>query len=133
MSRILLLLLAVLVALPAASCARGGPQGPPPDVTLNLAVTPDPPSVGPATLTLTLKDKTGATIDGAIVSIKGDMTHPGMTPVLAAIRQSSGGVYNTLFEWTRWVPSISSPPPSRPCKSRRETSTCAGRVWERSV
>ena len=109
MRKILLLLLAVLAAVGAASCTRVEPQSSPPDVMLNLAVTPDPPSVGLSTLTLTLKDKTGAAIDGATVSIKGDMTHPGMTPVLATIRQSSGGVYSTPFEWTMggdWVVSV---------------------------
>ena len=83
-NRIMLLLLAVLVAVCVTSCARREPQGLPPDVTLNLAVTPDPPSVGPSTLTLTIT-------------------------WTATISKSTAGVYSTPFAWTMggdWVVSV---------------------------
>ncbi len=100
MRRGALFVLALLVALAAAGCSRSQTQGPPAGVTLALATTPDPPKVGPSTLTLTLKDKTGTGIEGATIAIKGDMTHPGMAPVLATIQQQGGGVYRAPFEWT---------------------------------
>jgi hypothetical protein len=48
---------------------------------VDLAISPTPPAVGPARLILTLRDSAGAPLNGARVSVEGNMSHAGMVPV----------------------------------------------------
>lgn len=93
-----LLLLTLLI--PLAACARQSQQPAAGDVGMTLAVRPDPPTVGDASLEITLTDGEGNPIDDARLNVKGDMSHAGMEPVLAEVEGGAGGVYQVPFRWT---------------------------------
>jgi hypothetical protein len=62
---------------------------------------PDSLSVGIITFDLALWDADGQPIDGANpVTLRGDMSHAGMRPVLANATGTGQGQYTTDFEWT---------------------------------
>ena len=66
-------------------------------------------AVSTTTLTVTMHDADGNPINDAYLIIKGDMTHAGMTPIIAAADGGTDGVYTTPFEWTMggdWVITI---------------------------
>ncbi len=100
---ILSVVLAVAVMIAAAGCQRISQQAPAdqaPDIAAVLVVNPDPALVGPATVTVRLSDASGAPVEGATVSLKGDMSHAGMTPTLADAAETAGGVYEAQWLWT---------------------------------
>ena len=83
------------------SCRRSAQQNEKaPDVNMALTVQPQAPSVGPATLVITLATTGGDPINGALLEIRGDMSHAGMEPVIANSTSSQAGVYEAPFEWT---------------------------------
>ena len=113
--RILALSISLFVLLLGlASCQRASRQSEAdqaPDVRVTLAVEPDPPAVGKARITITLTDAAGQPIEGATVKLRGDMTHAGMQPVLAAAGSGAEGVYPADFEWTMsgdWVVTVTA-------------------------
>jgi hypothetical protein len=70
------------------------------DIDLTWTLSPDAPAVGPATLTVTLRRRSGEPIAGATVQLEGHMTHPGMAPVLAEGSERAPGVYDLPFTFT---------------------------------
>ncbi len=93
------LLLLVLLVLPACRQAPAVDQAS--DVQVLLTPGPDSLFVGPITFSLTLWDADGQPIDGATpVSLRGDMSHAGMEPVLADATGAGDGLYTADFEWT---------------------------------
>ena len=78
-----------------------------PEIELDWSVKPDPPRVGPATVSLALTDaKTGQPVRGAEVRLEGNMSHPGMKPVFGAARETGPGRYEAPIEFTMggdWV------------------------------
>ncbi len=89
---------ALLMVLLVAGCAgRGGGTS---DVSVGLAVEPDPPQVGPATVRVTLRNSAGAPIGGATVELEGTMTHAGMVPVFADAAEVAPGEYEAHLEFT---------------------------------
>lgn len=100
---ILFWLLAATVLLTATGCQRASRTASvdqAPDIAAALAFDPDPATVGPASLTLTLQDVNGAPVAGATVSLKGDMSHAGMQPMLADAAETAAGVYKAAWVWT---------------------------------
>ena len=95
-----LALLLLILLIPLAACARQSQQPAAGDVEMTLAVRPDPPAVGDATLEITLTDGEGNPIEDARLNVKGDMSHAGMEPVLAEVEGGAGGVYQVPFRWT---------------------------------
>jgi len=51
--------------------------------------------VGPATIEVALRSAQGSPVDGARVSVRGDMNHAGMKPVISEARDLGGGLYRT--------------------------------------
>lgn len=97
----------VLVALMAAAtltgCSRASRQATAdqaPDVALVINLQPNPPTVGWGQVTVEVADATGKAMEGAIVDLRGDMSHAGMRPVLAKATGQPGGRYVAPFEWT---------------------------------
>jgi hypothetical protein len=86
----------LLVAL--ASCSRGGRDLE--DIKMDLDIQPQPPQLGPATMTLTLDDAQGQPISGAAVELEGNMSHAGMVPVLAQAAEVAPGLYRAELEFT---------------------------------
>jgi hypothetical protein len=101
-------LLLLLLLLPA--CRRQPAADEAADVQVVLTPGPDSLAVGPITFDLTLWDANGRPIDGAApVTLRGDMNHAGMKPVLAEATGSGDGLYTADFEWTMagdWTVSI---------------------------
>jgi hypothetical protein len=90
--------LGLLPALVLAGCGRGGKDLP--DVGVDLAIEPEPPQLGPATLTVTLTDADGQPIAGAAVELEGNMNHAGMVPVFATATEVATGQYQADLEFT---------------------------------
>jgi hypothetical protein len=79
------------------------------DVRLAFAIEPDPPTVGAATLYFTVLEADSTPIDGATVTIIGNMEHEGMMPVNGATSESNNGVYAIPFDWTMgggWILNV---------------------------
>ena len=65
--------------------------------------------VGESTLMITLTSAGGEQINDASLSVRGDMTHAGMTPVVREIDGGENGVYIVPFEWTMagdWIITV---------------------------
>ena len=67
---------------------------------VSLAVTPDPPRIGPATVVVILSDAEGQPISGAEMSLEANMNHPGMAPALATAVEVAPGRYQATLELT---------------------------------
>ena len=78
-------------------------------INIDLRTEPDPPMMGEATLYVTLEDAGGEPIHDASVSIRGDMDHAGMVPVIRDVEGGEAGVYTVPFEWTMggdWIVTV---------------------------
>jgi hypothetical protein len=104
--------LIVISATLIPGCSRQSQSAPPQTGhTIELLVEPNPVSVGPSHLWITLLSPDGEPIDGARVSARGDMTHAGMAPVFGEAVESESGRYRIPFEWTMggdWILLITS-------------------------
>lgn len=88
----------LLLLLMLLGCARGMQDLP--DVGVDLSVEPDPPQMGPATVTVILTGADGQPLQGVQMEIEGNMSHAGMVPVLAVAREVSPGRYQAELEFT---------------------------------
>jgi hypothetical protein len=77
-------------ALLTCGCSR---TAPPLSVSvIAREIAPQPPQVGPITVTFRLADATKP-VSGARVALEGDMTHAGMAPVFGDAREIALGQY----------------------------------------
>jgi hypothetical protein len=90
--------LGLLVILFLGGCGRGNTDLP--DVVVELAVSPEPPQIGPAVVTAVLRDADGQPISGARVELEGNMSHAGMVPVIAQALEVAPGEYQGDLEFT---------------------------------
>jgi hypothetical protein len=98
-SRGLLILGVMIFAGPlVAGCQKAGEQHP--DLIVEHEITPQPPRVGQATITLRLSDAGGVPRNGAQVSLEGNMSHAGMRPVFGEAREIEPGRYQAPIEFT---------------------------------
>jgi hypothetical protein len=88
----------LLLLLSLVSCGRGAKDLP--EVAVDLVVSPEPPQLGPAAITVTLQDAEGEPIGGARVELEGNMNHAGMVPVLADAVEVSPGRYQASLDFT---------------------------------
>jgi hypothetical protein len=99
--------LAVALAIAAAlttNCGRRAASGA--AAAVDITWTLSSRTVGPATLTLTLRDAAGAGVPGATVRVEGHMTHPGMMPIVTTAAERASGVYQADVTFTMagdWV------------------------------
>ena len=76
------------------------------DVAFACDSDPKPARVGHNTFTVTLTSRNGEQIGGARISLEGDMSHPGMSPVFGEAKEIAAGRYqgtldlNMLGDWT---------------------------------
>ena len=89
----------IILMIMVAGCQRGQDTDLP-EITINLAVTPDPPEVGQSTVILTVSDAEGQPISGATLELEGNMNHAGMTPVFGTASEISPGRYEAPFQFT---------------------------------
>ena len=89
--------LVLLLAGLACACRQQTIQSS--DVQLDLVFSHT--RVGAATARLTVRDKTGKSIENpGSIRLRGDMTHAGMQPVIVEAESSQDGMYELPFEWT---------------------------------
>lgn len=101
-----LIIFVLLIALTACN-GRNSQQTDTADIRIIAAVAST--QVGQTELIITVTDNAGNPINDASVSVKGDMSHAGMTPVLAEVSSGSDGVYTMPFEWTMggdWIVTV---------------------------
>jgi hypothetical protein len=91
---------ALLVLL--AGCGRVQQANPatPDSYAVTLAAEPAPPVVGDGALSVTLRDAAGRPVDNAQLAIEANMSHAGMTPVMADGAAGKDGVYRASLTWT---------------------------------
>ncbi len=69
-------------------------------------IEPEPPVVGPATVTVSLADAEGHPITRAKLTVEGDMSHAGMSPVFVESQEVTGGRYQAHIDFAMagdWV------------------------------
>ncbi len=98
------------VLLTGACTRRSAVTDQAPEIQVDIVdLRPDPPTLGEADLVIRLSDADGSPLSGASVSLKGDMTHAGMTPVFSDAVDEGDGRYRTTFEWTMagdWILTV---------------------------
>jgi hypothetical protein len=123
-SRITKLCLLILISAAMLSgCRRGSTLDAAPGYEVELIARPSPAAVGEAQLELELTDPDGQAVEGAQLSVRGDMTHAGMTPVLAEATELGDGRYQADWEWTMagdWVVTV-------------EVELLDGTIFERTI
>ena len=94
----------------ACGCARASQQADSVGVQITMTAIPFPPHIGDSRLVIQVIDKMGSPINDAHLTVKGDMTHAGMVPLLAEIDGGGeNGVYTIPFNWTMagdWVVTV---------------------------
>ena len=102
--RAIRLSLAVLAGGFASAC--GQPEAGS-DVTINWTIEPAPPAVSaPGVVRVTLRDARQQPVRGARLQLEGQMSHPGLAPVLATLVEQPDGSYQAPFQFTMagdWV------------------------------
>lgn len=81
----------LVVAGVATACQPSAPAEA--DIHMALSVSPDPPTLAPADVTVQLTDAQGQPLDGADVHLEGDMDMGGMQPVLSETEATGRGQY----------------------------------------
>lgn len=102
--RLSLLLFPCVAAIFGNGCSR--PIDSSPAVTVEHAISPEPPQVGPATVLLKLADQAARPISGAHITLEADMSHAGMAPVFAETRETGPGQYQAQVKFAMagdWV------------------------------
>jgi hypothetical protein len=93
------LVLAGTLLLAASAACRREPAGPATAaVVVSAQLLPAQPTVGPATLAVTLSGATPDTLQTAAVDVLGHMTHPGMTPVVATITRRGPDIFDAALD-----------------------------------
>lgn len=100
--------LAVLLvfALTLAGCRQSAQTS---TADISIALRAESLAVGETTLHITLTDASGQPVSAQKIEVRGDMTHAGMQPVLAASSTGENGVYDLPFEWTMsgdWIVTV---------------------------
>jgi hypothetical protein len=102
--RLSVLLLAGVAALVGAGCSRRGDASP--VVSVEHAISPEPPKVGPATVILKLAGLAARPVSGARISVEADMSHAGMAPVFEEASETGPGEYRAHLKFAMagdWV------------------------------
>ncbi len=84
----------LLLGLPAVlGGCRGDFDPGDPSVSMEVGISPTPPTVGPNRLIVTLQDTAGTPLSDARVTVEGTMSHAGMVPVLDTAEAVAPGQY----------------------------------------
>ena len=95
----LLLVMFGITLLLVTGCRRGQTSDIS-DIGLDLSISPDPPTTGPAAVVIQLTDEAGQPLAGAKVELEGNMSHAGMTPVFSQAKEIEPGQYEAPLEFT---------------------------------
>lgn len=80
----------------AQACSSQNDLGP--ILTLTHEVSPQPPRVGPSTITLRVTDSAGKPLTGLRIKLEGNMSHAGMAPVFGVAKETGPGQYSSTME-----------------------------------
>lgn len=118
----------LLLVLLSACGARQSQQAA--DSGYELTMNPMSTAVGETNLMITLTDEDGNPVNDATLSVKGDMSHAGMQPVLAEVSNGENGTYTIPFEWTMggdWIVTVEATLPDGTTVSQQfDTITISG-------
>ena len=76
------------------------------DISVQEKISPRPVRVGDATIAIQLADASARPVTHARISVEGDMSHPGMSPVFGNAIETSPGVYTAHLDFNMggdWV------------------------------
>jgi YtkA-like len=80
-----------LAVLTATGCHKSA--DPASGLKVEYQVSPQPPRVGPVSVTFRLTDAGAQPVRGAQMVVEADMSHPGMSPVFARAKETQPGSY----------------------------------------
>ena len=69
-------------------------------VTIEHEIAPQPARVGQATVQLRVADANRQPVTGASITLEGNMTHAGMSPVFAQAKEMEPGRYQAILDFT---------------------------------
>ena len=87
---------AALLLLLSLACHKNAPS---PVVALQYDVSPKPPRVGVATIDVRVMLEGAKGLNGARVELEGNMSHPGMSPVICETKEVEPGKYRGTLEF----------------------------------
>jgi hypothetical protein len=99
----------VLIALLIAGCRQQASNAT--GILITLSIEPASPVIGTAEMRVTLTSVDNQPITDAKVTVRGDMNHAGMVPVIAEAERVEGNEYVVPFEWTMagdWIVEVSA-------------------------
>jgi hypothetical protein len=88
-------LIFVVAVLFFAGCKKPASAAP---VVINSEISPQPVRVGAVTITLNISDATAKPVSGAHIQLEGDMSHPGMAPVMSETKEIEAGRYQGVLQ-----------------------------------
>jgi hypothetical protein len=88
-------LLFVAACLFFAACNQQVSSAP---VAIDSEVSPQPARVGPVTITIKISDSAAQPVSGAHIQLEGDMSHPGMAPVISDTKEIDAGRYRGVLQ-----------------------------------
>lgn len=104
-------LLALLASMTLTSCLGRADSTSGSGVVITMATSPAKGATPPTHIEVTLKDDAGQPLDGATVTIRGDMTMAGMAPIVTTATAAGHGRYVagplTFSMGGDWVISVS--------------------------
>jgi hypothetical protein len=111
---------------PRATARNGGDVAA--DLTFEWTMMPNPPTVGADTVgEITMRDRAGRPVGGALLQIECHMSHPGMAPVIAQATERGAGIYHVPLRFSmlgEWVVVVKGTlPDGRRFDRRIETAT----------
>ena len=68
-------------------------------MNIHCEFTPQLPHVGPVTLDLKLLSQDAQPVTGAQITLEGDMSHPGMSPVFSEATEIGSGLYQGRLDF----------------------------------
>jgi YtkA-like len=89
----------IVFAVILAGCSKHRDDESSPGLAIKHEISPDPPHVGAANLTLKLADATGLPITKARVALEADMQHPGMVPHSYPVKELDPGRYQAQVQF----------------------------------
>jgi hypothetical protein len=79
------------------------------DLKIELVEPLFPSAIGKETLNIRVFDANNQPIDNAKITVRGDMTHAGMIPIMAETENGNKGLYQLPLEWSMsgdWIVTV---------------------------
>ena len=104
---LLLLLGTLLLACRSEAVTPANEAG----IEMTLEMEPNPAVVGETLLMVGITDINGDAVEVESMTVRGDMNHAGMAPVIREVEQATDGVYHVPFEWSmggEWIVAVTA-------------------------